>query len=127
MLLAGWRMSALRSLQARVTALLVCVLTLVLVVMQMQAYHRMEEGYHKDLAVHLEQVKARMTIGLSAAIWEFNQRQIMQTIEGELTDGAVLGLHVNNQFGALLYGVSRVNGQWVEGSEQPVADQVEKF
>ena len=56
-LLLSWRLSALNSLQARVAAMLVWVLTLVMVVMQMQAYQQMEEGYQKDLEVHLEQVK----------------------------------------------------------------------
>jgi len=126
-LFLSWRLSTLHSLQARVSALLVWVLTLVMVVMQMQAYQRLEGSFRKDLAVHLEQVKARMTIGLSAAIWEFNQRQIMQTIEGELNDGAVTGLQVQNQFGALLYGVSLVDGKWVEGGEQATPDEVVTF
>jgi len=114
-LLLSWRLSALNSLQARVAAMLVWVLTLVMVVMQMQAYQQMEEGYQKDLEVHLEQVKARMSMGLSAALWESSQRQITQAIEGELSDAAVTGLQLQNQYGELIRGVSRLNGKWVEG------------
>ena len=126
-LLLSWRLSALNSLQARVAAMLVWVLTLVMVVMQMQAYQQMEEGYQKDLEVHLEQVKARMSMGLSAALWESSQRQITQAIEGELSDAAVTGLQLQNQYGELIRGVSRLNGKWVEGGEPAAADRVLKF
>ncbi len=123
----SWRLATLRSLQARVTLLLAVVLTLVLVVMQMQVFQRMEDGYHKDLAVQLEQIKARLTIGLTTAIIEFNQRQVLQSIEGELNDGTVVGLQVHNPYGTLLYSASRVDGRWIRSNEQAPADQVEKF
>jgi len=122
-----WRWPAPRSLQARVTLLLVLVLSAVLLVTQMQAHQRLQESYHQELAVHLEQVKARMMIGLSAAMWEFNQRQIMQTIQGELEDGYVVGVRVQDLHGAVLYGASRTNNRWVEGNDAPNADQMVQF
>ena len=122
-----WRWSIPRSLQARVTVLLVLVLSAVLVVTQRQAYQRLQESYHQELAVHLEQVKARMMIGLAAGMWEFNQRQIMQTIQGELDDGYVVGVRVQDLHDAVLYSASRVDERWVEGTDAPDADQMVQF
>ena len=115
----------MKSIQARFVVLMIAIISVMLTAFGMLSYAESKDEKYKQLNNILRATKQRLSQSLPAVIWRFDNEQIQQIVDAELSSPGLVGIAVYDEKDRLLYSAPQqipFPEQWTTTTAAPALD-----
>jgi PAS domain S-box-containing protein len=118
-------MIKLRSIRHRIALIFVLIVSSVLAATGAWNYFNLKAEREQQLATELDGIVARLESSLPTAVWDYNEQQVSETVNSEMSAPFLLGIEVMSRQGSV-YSVQRQNDLLLPMGLPPRADLVRR-